>query len=76
MDGAARRVALLVAVAALVALAGGIVGGVVVNVASEPGVCNAVDVAERGLPSVVTISAGGGAVGRGPVRSFAPGATS
>ena len=70
MDSGFQRVAMVATVAALVALAGGVVGGVVVNVASEPGVCNAVDVAERGLPSVVTISAGsarGGGSGSGAV---------
>lgn len=58
MEGESPRVAVLAA-AALVALAGGIIGGVAVNLASDSGVCDVVDVAEQGLPSVVTIVARG-----------------
>lgn len=62
MDRRNKRWVILGITATLIAVVGGLIGGLVVHVTSDsthasPSACDAVDVAATGLPSVVTIAA-------------------
>ncbi len=66
MDDRTKRRALVVAGGAMVAVVGGLVGGLVVqagsnsaDVSAGTGACDSIEVAAEGLPSVVTIAARG-----------------